>query len=48
MNINLELTELNENDLLLIEGGTSHWRDFAEGVACGLAGAGFIMGVMLL
>jgi hypothetical protein len=47
MNIDFELIELNENELLLIEGG-SHLRDFAEGIACGLAGAGFIMAVMLL
>ena len=45
--MDLELIELSDNDLLVIEGG-SHWRDFAEGVSCGLAGAGFIMAVMLL
>jgi len=48
MNIeNLELIELCENDLLVIDGG-SHFKDFAEGVACGLGAAGFIMAVMLL
>ncbi|WP_276379070.1 hypothetical protein [Flavobacterium sp. H4147] len=45
--MNTELIELSENDLLTIEGG-SHFRDFAEGIACGLAGAGFIIAVMAL
>lgn len=47
MNTEIELIDLNENELLLIEGG-SHFRDFAEGIACGLAGAGFLMAVMML
>jgi hypothetical protein len=43
----LELVELSETELYQIEGG-SHLKDFVEGIACGLAFAGFAIAVMAL
>ncbi|PBI88892.1 hypothetical protein BSF41_22600 [Flavobacterium sp. ACN2] len=42
---NLELEQLNEIELIQIEGG-SHLKDFVEGIACGLAFAGFLASVL--
>ncbi|WP_263362374.1 hypothetical protein [Flavobacterium collinsii] len=41
----MELVEMNEVELVLVEGG-SHLKDFIEGMAVGLAFAGFIVAVL--